>query len=91
MRPNFASEVWEILFKTNAGMYRVNSVDILTLNKTRINDIVGILAWKDNLTLDTINKIYHAKFESDLEEDLLSASDSQYHPVIQICMSGKIH
>ena len=46
-----------------------------------------MLAWKDADVLDEINKIYTAKYNSDLEEDLLEASDSKHHPVIQVCMS----
>ena len=46
-----------------------------------------MLAWKDADVLDEINKIYIAKYNSDLEEDLLEASDSKHHPVIQVCMS----
>ena len=52
-----------------------------------INDIIGLLAWKDSDILDGINKIYTAKFNTDLEQDLLSACEEKYHPVIQICMS----
>ena len=52
-----------------------------------INDIIGLLAWKDSDILDGINKIYTAKYNTDLEEDLLSACEEKYHPVIQICMS----
>ena len=52
-----------------------------------INDIIGLLAWKDSDVLDGINKIYTAKYNSDLEEDLLSACEEKYQPVIQICMS----
>ena len=46
-----------------------------------------MLAWKDADVLDEINKIYTAKYNTDLEEDLISASDSKHHPVIQVCMS----
>ena len=49
----------------------------------RINDVVALLAWKDAAVLDDINKIYTAKYNSDLEEDLLSVSDTKHHPVIQ--------
>ena len=52
-----------------------------------INDIIGLLAWKDCEILENINKIYTAKYNADLEENLLAACDSKYHPVIQICMS----
>ena len=52
-----------------------------------INDIIGLLAWKDSDILDGINKIYTAKYNSDLEEDLLAACEEKYQPVIQICMS----
>ena len=52
-----------------------------------INDIIGLLAWKDSDILDGINQIYTAKYNTDLEEDLLSACEEKYHPVIQICMS----
>ena len=52
-----------------------------------INDIIGLLAWKDSDVLDGINKIYTAKYNSDLEEDLLAAVEEKYQPVIQICMS----
>jgi len=52
-----------------------------------INDVVGMLAWRDADTLDEINKIYSARYNSDLEEDLLESSDSKYHPVIQVIMS----
>ena len=52
-----------------------------------INDIIGLLAWKDSDILDNINKIYTAKYNTDLEEDLLSTCHEKYHPVIQICMS----
>ena len=45
---------------------------------------MALLAWKDAAVLDDINKIYTAKYNSDLEEDLLSVSDTKHHPVIQV-------
>ena len=52
-----------------------------------INDVVGLLAWKDADVLDEITKIYAAKYNSDLEEDLMAASEAKHHPVIAVCMS----
>ena len=52
-----------------------------------INDIIGLLAWKDSDILDKINQFYTAQYKTDLEQDLLSACQQKYHPVIQICMS----
>ena len=52
-----------------------------------INDVVGLLAWKDADVLDEITKIYAAKYNSDLEEDLVAASEAKHHPVIAVCMS----
>ena len=51
------------------------SVELLNLHISifSINDIIGLLAWKDSDILDGINKIYTAKYNSDLEEDLLAA------------------
>ena len=60
---------------------------VMTINSIfliRINDVVALLAWKDAAVLDDINKIYTAKYNSDLEEDLLSVSDTKHHPVIQV-------
>ena len=49
--------------------------------------MVGLLAWKDADVLDEITKIYAAKYNSDLEEDLMAASEAKHHPVIAVCMS----
>ena len=49
--------------------------------------MVGLLAWKDAQVLDDINKIYTAKYNTELEDDLLGNSDPKHHPVIQVIMS----
>ena len=66
----------------------INRPCIITLSLVfSINDVVGLLAWKDADVLDEITKIYAAKYNSDLEEDLMAASEAKHHPVIAVCMS----
>ena len=48
----------------------------------RINDIVGILAWKDADTLDDIKKIYRAKYRNELDDDLEEHVEKKFKPVV---------
>ena len=49
----------------------------------RINDIVGILAWKDSDMLDDIKKIYRAKYRTLLEDDLEENVEKKFRPVVR--------
>jgi len=53
----------------------------------RINDIVGILAWRDADTLDDIKKIYRAKYRNELDDDLEEHVEKKFKPVVRICVS----
>ena len=64
----------------------------------RINDIVGILAWRDADTLDDIKKIYRqikrktreikigkifrAKYRNELDDDLEEHVEKKFKPVV---------
>ena len=68
------------------------------LPSIRINDIVGILAWRDADTLDDIKKIYRqikrktreiktgkifrAKYRNELDDDLEEHVEKKFKPVV---------
>ena len=83
----FCVDALKLQMEGEAKWEKCQDVIQLSSHIFSINDIIGLLAWKDSDILDGINKIYTAKYNTDLEEDLLAACEEKHHPVIQICMS----
>ncbi|XP_023343623.1 annexin A7 [Eurytemora carolleeae] len=56
----------------------------------RIEDIVAALAWQDGSDLSDIKKMYHAKFNSDLQLDLENIGGRRNLPVLRVlCAEGR--
>ena len=79
-QPSFVPRVSGALWRDAAGTSLALPACLLF---SRINDIVGILAWKDSDMLDDVKKIYRAKYRALLEDDLEENVEKKFRPVVR--------